>query len=506
MPQIKFEIYKDGTRVTTFEPISAMVVGPESAPIPGEVVFKDGYLALPKSLETPTAVSLLWDLGPLGSYQLETTRMPPRDKPYVLNVELARFRLMKIVQKQEDWNLFDFPKAEKFIQKFREAQGFFADALGALDEPGKAAQLADDALTLAVDLSEQLGQFHSDLLLNRRKAAGAFVKHVVGCRVDASIRNERYRETAATQFDYAVLPISWKDIQPQEQDFITEPIDEWIEMFSKRRMPVIAGPLINLGEGQVPDWMFIWEHDFDTLRELTYEYVQKIVHRYRKAVAVWNVCAGIHTNSSFTLSFEQIIELTRLLVSQVKAILPSSRTLITITQPFGETSARKPTAVAPMMYAEMVGQAGINFEAYGLEIEMGVPSTGHFTRDLFQLSGMLDRFSTLGRPVFLTALSCPGKSGPDSNDKSEGKLNPSAAGRWHRPWDAQLQAEWMQAVYELAMSKPFIESIAWGNLGDIAPTIPAGGLLDDMLKPKPAYTKLQEMRTKFHSYTAARKG
>ena len=48
---------------------------------------------------------------------------------------------------------------------------------------------------------------------------------------------------------------------------------------------------------------------------------------------------------------ELAIELTRLLVSQVKAILPTSRTLITITQPFGETSSRKPTAVAPMMYA-----------------------------------------------------------------------------------------------------------------------------------------------------------
>lgn len=503
---IKFEIYRDGARVTSFEPVAAMAVGPESVPITGEVVFKDGYLQLPKSIEQATAVALLWDLGPLGSFHLETTRMPPREKPYNLNVELARFRLMKIVQKQEDWNLFDFPRAEKFQQKFREAQGLLAEALGKLDDAPAAAVLADDALSRAVDLSEQLAQFHGELLLNRRKAGNSFVKHVIGCRVDSTIRNERYRETATSHFDYAVLPIGWKQVQPQESEFQTGPVDEWIELLSRKRVPVIAGPLINLGEGHVPDWMFIWEHDFDTLRELAYEYVQKIVHRYRKAVAIWNVCAGLQTNSSFTLSFEQIIELTRLLVSQVKAILPASRTLITITQPFGESSARRPTAVAPIMYAEMVGQAGINFEAYGLEIEMGVPAPGMFTRDLFQLSSLLDKFSTLGRPVFLTALSVPGRSTPDTNDKSEGKLNPSLAGRWHRPWDPQLQADWIQAVYELALSKPFVESIAWGNLADVNPTLPGGGLLDDMLKPKPAFTKLQDMRTKFHSYQQVRKG
>ena len=40
---------------------------------------------------------------------------------------------------------------------------------------------------------------------------------------------------------------------------------------------------------------------------------------------MWNVVAGLHTNSAFSLSFEQIIELTRLLVSQVKALLPNTR-------------------------------------------------------------------------------------------------------------------------------------------------------------------------------------
>jgi hypothetical protein len=240
--------------------------------------------------------------------------------------------------------------------------------------------------------------------------------------------------------------------------------------------------------------MFIWEHDFETLRELAYEFVQKVVHRYRKVIGVWNVVAGLHTNSAFHLSFEQIIELTRLLVSQVKTILPNARTLVTIKQPYGEYHARGATSVPPMLYAEMVAQAGINFDAFGLEVEMGVPTPGGYARDIFQLSCMLDRFSTIGRPVFITSTGVPDRWQPDSEDRSEGKLDPSAAGRWFRPWDPQLQADWIDTVYKLLLSKPFVESIAWGNLADINPTIPGGGLLDDMLKPKPSFNKVQELR------------
>jgi hypothetical protein len=494
---IKFEIYSAGKRLMNFTPVAAMAMGPESVPIPGEVVFKDGLLSLTRNEEHPAGVALMWDLGELGQYHLETTRVVPREKPYNLNVELTRSRLMKIVQKQEDWNLFDFPRTEKHMQRFREAQLLFADALGNLHEPEKASVLADQAMGMATELGDQLAMFHAELLLNRRRATNMMPKHVVGCRVDASIQNQRYKDTIAEYFDYAVLPMSWKHLQPEEGSFITESVDEWVEFLTRKRIPIIAGPLIDLTDGEVPDWMFIWEHDFDSLREMAYEFVQKVVQRYRKQISLWNVVAGLHTNTAFTLNFEQIIELTRLLVAQVKAIQPNARTLVSVSQPYGEYHSKGATSVPPMLYAEMVAQAGINFEAFGLEIEHGVPARGGYTRDVFQLSCLLDRFSTIGRPVFLTAIGAPGRYSPDPADRSEGKLDPAAAGRWKKPWDPQVQAEWMDTVYRLALSKPFIESVAWGNLADINTTLPSGGLLDDMLRPKPAFQKLQEIRDIF---------
>jgi Glycosyl hydrolase family 10 len=311
---IKFEIYRDGKKAEKFEPVAAMAMGPESVPMPGQVTFTDGLLSIRRTEEHPAGVALLWDAGETGCYHLDTTRVAPRDKPYNLNVELARSRLMKIVQKQEDWNLFDFPRAEGYLARFHDAQNLFAEALGKLDNGPEAAKAADASLSASIQLSEELANFHADLLLNRRRQSNALPKHIFGCRIDPTIQNQKYKDTMSDNFDYGILPMSWKQLQPEEGVFNTEPIDEWVEHFARKRVPMVVGPLVDLSDQNVPDWMFIWEHDFETLRELAYDYVKKVVQRYRKHVSAWNVVSGLHTNSAFTLTFEQIIELTRLLV------------------------------------------------------------------------------------------------------------------------------------------------------------------------------------------------
>lgn len=508
---LRFEIYRDGKRVTQFTPVNACTLGAESVPVGGDIFFRDGLLTVSRSDNQAMGLSLLWEIPSKlmaapgtpgsGAYVLETARLKQREQPYVLNVELARGRLMRILQKMEDWNLFDYPRTEKLAARFKEAQLALSDALGALpQDPAKASVLADEALEYGMEVGEDLAVFHAELLLGRRRAAGTVARHIFGCRVDPAIESPEYRNIAASGFDYAVVPMNWRTIQPREEEFVTAPLDNLLDTLIQRRVPVVAGPLVDLQESNVPDWMFIWEHDYDTLRDLTYEHVQRLVQRYRRQVSVWNVVAGLHAHTAFTLSFEQIIEFTRLLVGQVKAALPNARTLVTLRHGFGEYHARHRSTVPPMLYAEMLAQSGIPFEAFGLELEMGVPAPGMFARDLFQLSSLLDKFATMGRPLFLTGMCVPGRSYPDPADTSDGRLDPNAAGRWRRPWEYQLQAEWIEAVSRLAISKPYVESMAWSNLSDTNPSLPSGGLLDATFKPKPAYNKVQELRQLFHSW------
>jgi hypothetical protein len=62
----------------------------------------------------------------------------------------------------------------------------------------------------------------------------------------------------------------------------------------------------------------------------------------------------------------------------------------------------------------------------------------------------------------------------------------------------------MDQFYRVCLSKPFVESISWGNLADMRPSLPSGGLMDDLLQPKPVFERLQQLRERIHP-TAARK-
>jgi hypothetical protein len=112
--------------------------------------------------------------------------------------------------------------------------------------------------------------------------------------------------------------MSWKQLQPEEGVFNTQPVDDWVDMLTRKRVPIVAGPLIDLSEASVPDWMFIWEHDFDTLRELAYEYRAEGRAPISQSGRGLECGGGAAHRDGISLSFEQVIELTRLMVSQVK--------------------------------------------------------------------------------------------------------------------------------------------------------------------------------------------
>ena len=494
---VRFDIYREGRKATEFPLVSAMAIAPESVPMPTDVSIKDGVLRVSPT-EQAMGAALLWDAGAPGELVLETTRLPPRNRPHNLNVELARFRLMRMLQKIEDWGLFDLPNAQPIVEKVRDLQREFGAALENLADGPAAAALADDVLAKAITLGDELTDFNAELTLTRRKTQNAFARYVFGCRVDWTLRNQKVKDLLADNFDYAVLPMTWKLLQPKEDAFDTAGLDEWVEYLTRRRVPIIAGPIIDLDESSMPAWAYMWENDVDVLRDLMVDFVRKMVTRYRRAVAVWNVVGGLHANSIPGLGFEQTIELTRLLVAQVKSMLPQARTLVGLRDPFGEHHATKTPGVPPMLYADTIAQAGVNCDGFALEIETGVPRVGGYTRDLFQLSCVIDKLGGTGKPLYITAISAPSRHTPDAGDRSEGSMDPSKAGRWRGPWTPDSQADWLEAVSKLCLGKPFVESVTWGNLTDANASVPGGGLVDEMFKPKPAFERLKTLRAAYH--------
>lgn len=472
----------------------AYVVGSDGVPLRAELELRNSRVICAKRADGPAGLALVWPVAGSGRLLLETSRLLDRDKPYNLALELVRGRLMRINQKREDWGLFDFEGVEPVSAEIDRARDLMVEALK-LEEPAHQARVAQDALRLAVSAGERLSLFHADIFLARRKQAHAFSRRTLGCAIDIDNTSEAYRQRLKEAFDFAHLPMPWRHVEPKQQEYNWRPFDSWIEWLTKNRMPIKIGPLVSFNEAQVPDWLGIYETDFETVRNFIFEHVRRAVERYGNYVHQWDVISGIHADNTFQFTFEQLMEVTRVTASLVKQLAPRATTVVNLVSPWGEYYARNQRTIPPMLYADMVVQSGVSFDGLGVQFLFGKPTDGMFVRDMFQISEKLDKLGNLGKPLHITAVQVPSAT-PANGDGGNG-------GYWREPWNENIQAHWIKDFYTIALSKPFVESVTWADLADRSDpaAVPAGGLLAADLRPKAGYKLLKQYRAELMNST-----
>ena len=482
---LRFAVCRERDAVGNLDLAGAYVVGSDGVPLRAEIEFRESQIHCAKRADGPAALALMWDIPDCGSMMLETSRLLDREDPYCLSMELARGRLMRISLKREDWGLFDFEGVEPVTAEIERGRDLLVEALKA-DTPEQQAQLGNESLAAAVSAGEKLSHFHASIFLARRKQIHAFTRRTFGCTVDLANTTDEYRKALKANFDYVFLPLPWRAVEPKKGEFNWRLFDSWIEWLTKNRVPVRLGPLVSFHPLCMPEWVSKLGTDFEALRNQIFEHVRRVVERYGKYVAQWDVVSGVHAENTFDLNFEQLMEVTRVTVALVKQLAPRSQTMIDLVAPWGEYYARNQRTIPPMLYADMVVQSGVAFDGIGAQFLFGQPSAGTYVRDMFQISEKLDRLGNLGKPVHVSAVQVP--SQPVAG-------NAVAGGCWRKPWDEKVQADWAKEFYITALSKPFVESVTWLDLADRPQgVVPSGGLLHQDLSPKPVYEVLKSFR------------
>ena len=487
---LRFNVNRNGRSVGELDLASAYLLGSDGVALRAELEFRDSLLVCAKRADGPAGLALLWPIPDCGAILLETGRLMDRDRPYSLPLELVRGRLTRINQKREDWGLFDFEGIEPVADQIDQARDLFIEGLKA-DSVAEQSRFSEQALKLAFVAGERLSQFHADLFLERRKQTRAFSKRVFGCTIDLANTGEGYRRRLREAFDFACLPIPWRLVEPTHQEQDWRVLDSWVEWMAKFRIPIKMGPLVSFDEDHIPDWLTKYESDFESVRNLIFEHVRRVVERYGSYVYQWDVVSGLHAANAFSFSFEQLMELTRVTVSLVKQLAPRAQAVIDLVEPWGEYYARNQRTIPPMLYADMVVQSGVGFDGLGAQFLFGAPKDGMFVRDMFQISDRLDRLGNQGKPVHVTAVQVPSKP------LAGGTM--SSGGCWLKPWDETVQAGWLKEFCTIAMSKPFVETVTWRDLADRPErsAMPHGGLLRRDLAPKPAFKVLKDLRADF---------
>ncbi len=555
---LSFAVYDQKGPAQDCSVSQAYLFGPDEVPVPATIRFEHGRIFCEKPSADSAGLALQFRVdapagggGSLGMLLLRTCLLPEREEPYLLTVELARHRIMLVLNKLEEWALFDLPPDHPILVQLDKSREEFTGALVALchraggggaSAPDPASVLeanaaAARALALALDASERLALLHAEQQLQGRLDGSLFADAkertdaltmdrvlpegaakapdsvgivlpqppLLGCAIDPSNFAEPLTRAAAAMCDFVTMPMRWLEMEPTEGKYSFAKTDKWIEWAVRTaKLPVVAGPLIDFREVCVPEWLYIWEHDYETLRELVYEHIKTIVTRYRRTVARWTVCSGLHVNDSFALSVEKMMDLTRMCALLVKKLHPAAKVQLEIAQPWGEYFVTNKRSMPPRMYADMISQAGIVVDAFALRVQMGQPAPGRAARDLMAIADLLDRYAELDKPITIAATGVPSQAIPPQQPAAGDGEAPTPVitdgGFWRAPWSPEAQARWVQQAVGVMLSKPYVHSVCWQDLYDSAAgDMPAGGLLTESGVPKPAAAAFAELRRSIHA-------
>jgi len=517
---IRFHVFDESGPAKEFSPRNAYLVGKEDLTVPGTITFKNGVLVCSRHNNDAASLALQVDLGDLGMLTVRTCLLPDRVDPYVLDIELARHRIMLLLNNLEEWGLADLPADHPVMLGFEEARALFTRAMttprgDANSGDAERARLARESLAIGVRTSEKMTvlQAERELALkyhpppagdpDETASPDAAPKPIrIGCVIPPGQFAEPLQKIVQQTFSFISCPLRWKDIEADEGRHTFAASDRWIEWAVRSaKIPVAAGPVIDFSTRALPDWIYIWEHDYKTLRELAYEHLKAVVTRYRRAVNRWSPVAGLNTNSAFLLRIEEMVDLTRLAVLTTRKLHPAAKVIVEISHPFGEHGTYQDRSISPVLYAGLVKEAGIQIDGFGLRLQMGDPDPGRSARDLMELSSILDIFAQFDKPIHVTAVGAPSQPIPARAKPAVREGGPGigdfvpCAGSWHGPWSANNQAEWMTQALSVAIAKPYVESVAWQALFDTTenPEMPYGGLITSDGRAKPALRRIREI-------------
>ena len=213
----------------------------------------------------------------------------------------------------------------------------------------------------------------------------------------------------------------------------------------------------------------------------------------------WEVVNEFHDwANEIEVTPEQAVEITKLACDVAKSTNPKVHRLINNCCPYAEYVQLKKWGEldakyrqrTPHQFMQDLIDANVDFTITGQQMYFPY-------RDLQDTILLIERLERFGRPVQLTEVGA--SSVPSKDSVMSDRLGfPTEPYIWHRYWDEELQADWLEGLYTLAYSKPWIEAVNWYDFVDPHSFIKNGGLLrSPQGEKKAAYERLAKLQMKW---------
>ncbi len=465
----------------------AYMSGIDRTPWPVQTSLEGSLLLLEREVSESANVHVPWVVAGHGLLTLATGTLIEQSQPYLLPVELARGTINQLRNQLFDWQMIGLSVPAGVTEKLVEAIGHFSWAAVQQDEPEVAATLSQQALAAALDASQLLASAYAEQALTVRRRGTGKLASLLGADLENWLLDTATAKHFLATFNTAVVPICWREVEASEGEFSWAVSDSQIEWCRVHGIKVCAGPLIQLDARSLPDWLFLWEDDFDNLTASMAEFMRAAVTRYRGKVDLWQGAGRLNTADVLPLSEEERLQLAARAIKLVHTLDPDTPVLISLDQPWSEYMSRREIDFPPLHFADALVRAGLELKGLILEVNLGCGANCTLPRTPLEFSRQLDYWSLLGLPLYL-AITVPSGTGEDALAQRRVTLPPGTC-------TPHSQQAWIARYAPLILAKPAVQGILWNQLRDSVPhDFPHGGLLDERCQAKPALRTLAAIR------------
>jgi hypothetical protein len=465
----------------------AYLTGMEAVPFPSRNKAEGDQFVIARDVRESGNLHILWHVPGRGPLLLSTASLMERDRAYLLPVELARGTLNRLRNQQAQWQALGLSVPAGYETLLQNAMLDFGRAATQQANPLVACAAAEASIAHALNAIDLLSGAYVEQVLALRHEQTERLATILGAALPLQTLTEPGTRLYVNAFNAAVVPFSWRAVEPTEGVFDWTIPDRHFQWLRGKSLKVCAGPLLRLDASVMPDWMYLWEDDFEAIQGYVQQYLTATVTRYRGQVQVWQCAAGLNLPGGLPLTEEQKLRLAVLAIDAVRRSDPRTPVVVNFEQPWGEYLQQEEMDLPPYHFADALVRADLGLSGVGLEINLGYSPGGTLPRDVLELSRLIDRWSTLNVPLLalITAPSSPVVSATALSKVTtiHDQLTPASQADLLRPW------------IDMLLAKQAIHGVLWGQFADSEPQRwPHGGLLDTTGAPKPLVNVFAEAR------------
>jgi Glycosyl hydrolase family 10 len=467
----------------------AYLSGWDGRVFPTRVDIDGNVMACRRPVSESGKLHVAWPVEGFGRPVLSTSSLPEREQPYILAVELARGRISQVRDQLSAWELQGLSVPAEFRKVHREAHRLFAQAVAAQPDLETASELAQQAIRTECGAADLLTEAYTrqrlTFLWNRSRQPPA----MIGCRLDRTVPDSNETELFTDVFAAAAVPIEWKRIEPVEGNYNWDLNDTQVRWCEDQKLLTFGGPLIDLSPSGLPQWLWQWEHDVVSLQSFVCDFVETAIRRYYGRIRNWEITTRANSGGAMTLSEEDRLSLTARTLEVARQVDEEIQLLIGIDQPWGDYQARGHHRLSPFQFVDAIVRSGVGLSALNLEFAIGYQPRGTAPRDRLMISQLIDRWSTLGIPLYVT-LAVPSRA--ESEPQGDGDLEVPPNSPWREPWSDSAQSRWIEEFVPLLMPKQAVVGVFWAEFTDgPGQRYPGAGLVDDAGVAKAAFQSLK---------------